>query len=53
MAKPSLTLVRPGPQGLTLDQTLQLFTKLSGREPTPEEVDKLREKFKAREAAKT
>jgi hypothetical protein len=43
-------LVKPGPRGLTADQTLELFTKVSGRKATPEEEAALRKKVAEREA---
>lgn len=47
--KPSLTLVKVGPEGLTLQQTLRLFTKLSGRKATEAEIAELKAKIARRE----
>lgn len=47
--KPTLTLVSVGPKGLTLKQTLELFSRLSGREATPDEIAKLKPRMAERE----
>jgi hypothetical protein len=49
--EPVFTLVKPGPKGLTLEQTLALFTKLSGREATSADVAELKAKMAAREVS--
>jgi hypothetical protein len=46
--KPSLTLVKVGLEGLTLEQTLRLFTKLSGRDATEAEIGELKAKMARR-----
>lgn len=48
--KPSLTLVKVGPEGLTLEQTLQLFTRLSSRDATATEIAKLKAQIAKRES---
>lgn len=51
LQKPTLTLVKVGPKGLTLEETLELFRRLSGREPTPHELSQLQAKMEARAVA--
>ena len=48
--KPSLTLVKAGPEGLTLEQTLQLFTRLSSRDAMAAEIAKLKAQIAKRES---
>jgi hypothetical protein len=37
--QPRLTLAKVGPSGLTMEQPILLFRKLTGREPTVDEVE--------------
>ena len=49
--KPELHLADP--RGLTFEKLLEMFRRLTGREPTPEEVERVRAKWADFEAQQT